>query len=211
MLSMSPSVSGERADSRKQFTPDDALLARLYAPHPVGLAAHQSGLELLDGPEGPAQGLDVRQFGLGGLNELGRLGLYDLGSLEDVAVLEEVGLEGQDLLDPQRPLLVPGAGQAEGLVPGRQLQGAGPGARRQGHPERLEHDPRHVVLGLLLGQSERVDLHPVAETTELGVGDAVALGADAVPHGGEGPHLAGLLHEADTGVDEEADPADHGG
>ena len=78
-------------------------------------------------------------------------------------------------------------------------------------PSGLEHDARHVVLGLLLGQAEGVDLHAVAEAAELGVLDAVALAADAVPHRGEGPHLAGLLHEADAGVDEEADAADHGG
>ena len=78
-------------------------------------------------------------------------------------------------------------------------------------PSDLEHDPGHVVLGLLLGQTERVDLHPVAEAAQLRVVDPVALGADAVPHGGEGPHLAGLLDEAHAGVDEEADPADHRG
>ncbi len=58
---------------------------------------------------------------------------------------------------------------------------------------------------------ERVDLHAVAEAAQLGVLDAVALAADAVPQLGEGPHLAGLLHEADAGVHEEADAADHGG
>ena len=48
-------------------------------------------------------------------------------------------------------------------------------------PERLEDDALHVVLGLLLGQPERVDLHPVAEAAQLRVLDAVALAADAVP------------------------------
>ena len=66
-----------------------------------------------------------------------------------------------------------------------------------------------VVLGLLLGQAEGVHLHAVAEAPELLVLHAPALEADPVPHGGEGPHLAGLLDEADPGVDEEADPADH--
>ena len=49
----------------------------------------------------------------------------DLRALEDVAVLQQVRLVGQDLLHPQRPLLVPGTGQAQRLVPARQLQGAG--------------------------------------------------------------------------------------
>ena len=68
-------------------------------------------------------------------------------------VLEQVGLEGQDLLDAQRPLLVPRAGQAEGLVPGRQLEGPGPGPLGQGDAEGLEHDARHVVLRLGLGEA----------------------------------------------------------
>ena len=102
-------------------------------------------------------------------------------AVEDVVVLEKVGLEGQDLLDPQRPLLVPGSGQAEGLVPRRELDGPGPGALGQGDAEGLQDDPGHVVLGLLLGQAEGVHLHPVAEAAQLRVVNAVALGADPVP------------------------------
>ena len=47
--------------------------------------------------------------------------------VEDVVVLQQVGLVGQHLLHPQRPLLVPRPRQAERLVPGRQLHGAGAG------------------------------------------------------------------------------------
>ena len=50
-----------------------------------------------------------------------------LRAVEDVVVLEQVGLEGQHLLQPQRPLLVPRPRQAERLVPRRQLDGAGAG------------------------------------------------------------------------------------
>ena len=132
-------------------------------------------------------------------------------ALEDVVVLEQVGLEGQDLLHAQGPLLVPGPGQTQRLVPRRQLHGPGPGVLRQRDAELLEHDSLHVVLRLLLGQAERVDLHAVAEAPQLGVLDAVALAADAVPQLGEGAHLARLLDEADARVDEEADAADHGG
>ncbi len=141
----------------------------------------------------------------------GRLLLHDHRAVEDVVVLEQVGLEGEDLLDPQRPLLVPGPGEPERLVPGRELDGAGPGVPGQGDAERLEHDPGHVVLRLRLGEPERVDLDAVAEAPELRVGHAVALSADPVPQRGEGAHLAGLLDEADPGVDEEADPPDHVG
>ena len=190
---------------------DHLLLPQLDPPHPLRLAAHQAPLELVDGREGAAHLLHVVELGPGRLHQLGRLGLDDVRALEDVVVLEQVGLEGQHLLHPQRPLLVPRAGQAEGLVPSRQLQGPGPCVLRQRDAELLEHDALHVVLGLLLGQAERVDLHAVAEAAQLGIGDVVALAADAVPEPGEGPHLARLLDEADARVHEEADPPDHGG
>src|SRR5205807_4519167 len=116
----------------------------------------------------------------------------------------------QHLLDAQRPLLVPGPGQAQRLVPGRELDGPGPGVPGQGDAEGLEHDALQVVLGLRLRQAQGVDLHPVAEATELRVVDSVAVSAYAVPHAGEGPHLAGLLDEADSGIAEEGDPAHDG-
>jgi hypothetical protein len=65
------------------------------------------------------------------VDQLGGLGLDHHRALEDVVVLEQVGLVGQDLLHPQRPLLVPRARQAERLVPRRQLDG-GPGRRATG-------------------------------------------------------------------------------
>ena len=43
-------------------------------------------------------------------------------------------------------------------------------SRGQGDAERLEHDAGDVVLGLGLGEPERVDLDAVAEPAELGVG-----------------------------------------
>ena len=104
-----------------------------------------------------------------------------------------------------------GRGQPEGLVPRRELQRPGPGLLRQRDAERLEDDALHVVLGLGLGEPEAVDLHAVAEAQRLLVGDAVALAADALPQVDERPHLAGLLDEADAGVDEEADRGEHGG
>ena len=202
---------GEGAVSVKQLTPTTFCSPELDAADPLGLAADQALLELVDGGEGAALGQDVLELGPGRLGQLGRLGLDDVGALEDVVVLEQVGLEGEDLLHPQGPLLVPGAGQAEGLVPGRELEGPGPGVLGQGDAELLEHDALDVVLGLLLGQAERVDLDAVAEAAQLGVGDVVTLAADAVPELGEGPHLACFLDEADARVHEEADAPDDGG
>ena len=141
--------------------------------------------------------------------ELVHLALDHLRALEDVGVLQQVGLVGHDLLHADRPLLVPGPRQAERLVPGRQLHGAGARVLRQRHRQHLEQDAIDVVLGLLLGEAQRVDLHAVAEQAVLGIGDAVALGRDLVPQLVEGAHLADLGDEAHAGVDEERDAADH--
>ncbi len=115
--------------------------------------------------------------------------VHHLRALEDVGVLEEVGLVGEHLLDAQRPLLVPRTRQSERLVPGRKLDRAGARVAAERHREHLEHDPLHVVLRLGLGQAERVDLHAVAEAPQLRVLDAVALAAELVP---EDPHRAQL-------------------
>ena len=65
--------------------------------------------------------LDARHLLARALEQLGDEPVHHLRALEDVGVLEQVGLVGEHLLDPQRPLLVPRARQAERLVPGRQL------------------------------------------------------------------------------------------
>ena len=161
---------------------DHDLLAGLDAADPLGVGCHEPALQLLDGGEGAPHAEHLVELGPCRLDQLGGAGLDDVGAGEDVVVLEQVGLEGQHLLHPQRPLLVPRAGQAERLVPRRELEGAGPGVLGEGDAEHLEHDALHVVLGLGLGEPERVDLHAVAEPAGLGVGDAVALEGEPVPH-----------------------------
>ena len=158
------------------------MLAGLDAPHPLGVALHEPALHLVDHGERAAAVEHPLQLGLGRLDQLGDLRLDDVRTVEQVVVLEQVGLVGEHLLDAQRPLLVPRRRQAERLVPARQLHRTGPRALRQRDAEHLEHDALHVVLGLLLGEAERVHLHAVAEPAQLLVGDAVALRADAVPH-----------------------------
>ncbi len=96
-------------------------------------------------------------------------------AVEEVAVFQQVGFIGEDLLHPQRPLLIPGARQAERLVPGGQLHGAGAGVLRQRHGQHFQQDAVDVVFRLLLGQAQRVDLHAVAEAAEFRVFDAVAV------------------------------------
>ena len=148
---------------------------------------------------------DPLQLLLGSDRDLVGEGLYHLGSLQQIGVLEQIGLVGQDLLGPERPLLVPRRRQPQGLVPRGELHRPGSRILRQRHRQHLEQDAVHVVLRLDRGQAERVHLHPVAEPPELGIGHAVALGCDAVPQSDEGPHLAGLLDEPNPGVAEEGD------
>ena len=129
--------------------------------------------------------------------------------VEDVAfVLEDVGLERHHLLNAQRPLLVPRPRQAERLIPRRQLDRAGARLLRQRHGERLQDDALDVVLRLLGGEPERIDLYAVAEAPLARLADAVALGGEPVPQPRERLQLADLLDEADAGVDEERELAD---
>ena len=184
---------------------DDDVFTALHPPAPLGQRADHRALHVpgLDRRDGAAELLDARHLGRGALDQLGDLLLDDDRAGEEVLVLEEVGLVGQHLLQPQRPLLVPGARQAERLVPGRQLHRPGAGVAGERDPEHLEHDPLDVVLRLRLGQAQGVHLDAVAEPALLGVLDAVALARQLVPELAEGAHLAHLLDEADPRVDEE--------
>ena len=77
------------------------------------------------------------------------------------------------------------------------------------HRQHFKQDAIDVVFRLLLGQAERIDLHAVAEQPVLGILDAVALSRDLVPQFGEGAHLAEFGDEAQAGIHEERDAADH--
>ncbi len=190
---------------------DHDLLARLDGRQALEVRLDQSLLHVgrLDGGHGTAHVGDARHLGRGFRLQLLDLA-RDLGAaVEDVAVLQQVGLEGHDLLQAQRPLLVPRARQAERLVPGRQLHGAGAGVLAHHHGQHLEQDAVDVVLRLLLGEAQRIHLHAVAEQPLLAVGDAVAVEREVLPQLGERPHLAHLGDEADAGIDEEGDAAHH--
>jgi hypothetical protein len=107
--------------------PHHRQLAVLDVADPLGVAAHQPALELVDGLEGAAQPQHLVQLGGSAGDQLGGAGLDHLRPLEQVGVLQQVGLEGQHLLHAQRPLLVPRSGQAQRLVPRRQLERPGAG------------------------------------------------------------------------------------
>ena len=111
-------------------------------------------------------------------------------AVEDVAIFEQVGLIGHDLLHAQRPLLIEGTRQAERLVPGRKLHGAGARVLGENDGQHLDQDAIDVVFRLLLGEAERIDLHAIAEAAQLLVLHAIALARDLVPQLREGAHLA---------------------
>ena len=161
----------------------------------------------LDGRHHPALAEHVLELQARGQLQLGRPGFDHARAVEEILVFEQIGLVGEDLLDAQRPLLVPGAREAQRLVPGRELERAAAGVLREGDAERFQHDPDHVVLGLRLGESQAVHLHAVAEAAQGLVEHVVALAADLVPELGHRAHLAHLLQEADARVQEEGDAA----
>ena len=88
------------------------------------LDLNQARFHIVDGRNRAAHGVNLGQF-------VARAVLQGLDprinhriAVEKIVVFQQIGLESQDLLHPQRPLLVPGARQAEGLVPGRKLNRA---------------------------------------------------------------------------------------
>src|SRR6185503_7492748 len=95
------------------------------------------------------------------------------------------------------------------FVPRRKLKRAAASRFAESHTQRFEHDARDVVLGLSLGEAERVDLHAVAHAPELRVLHAVALAAQTVPEPGEGPSLAHLFDEPNARIDEERNPSEY--
>ena len=163
----SPVVSRRVLGLGEAVLTDDFDLPALDLRHPLAVRLDQARLHVGDRLDGAAVLLDRRHLGPGALRQLVDEALHHLRALEDVGVVEQVGLVGEDLLDPQAPLLVPGPREAERLVPGGELDRAGAGVAAQGHRQGLEHDARHVVLGLGLGEPERVDLDPVAEAQHL--------------------------------------------
>ena len=179
---------------------------------PLGHRGNQRGLHVagLDGGADPAGLEDAVDLGARLRLQVVDLRLDHGRAVEEVWVLEEVAFVGEDLLEAERPLLVPGPREAERLVPRRQLQRATAGVAAERDAERFEEDPPGVVLGLLFGEPQTVDLHAVAEAAEARVLDAVALAGDLVPELREGAHLRHLFDEANAGIDEKADAADDG-
>lgn len=99
---------------------DHDLLAGLDRRESPGVRLDQTLLHVgrLDGGDGAAHGVDPGQLVQGLGHQLLDLGVDHVAAVEQVAVFEQVGLERDDLLEAQAPLLVPRPRQAQRLVPG---------------------------------------------------------------------------------------------
>ena len=106
--------------------PDQHLLALLDGLDPRGVRGDQRLFHVVDGRHRPAHGLELGEFGAGLALQLLDLAVDLDRAVEDVAVFEQVGLVGDDLLEPERPLLVPR--RAAGRAP-RSRRGAAPRGR----------------------------------------------------------------------------------
>ena len=211
MIDSTPPVSGDGSVSRYLLTPTTICSPRSIASSRAVFDFDQLLLHVarFDRGHRAAHFVDALELFQRLAFERVHLAGDFFGAVENVAIVEQVGFVGEDLLHAQRPLLVPGPRQAERLVPRRQLHGARARILRQRHRQHFDENARDVVFRLRLGEAERVHLHAVAEQPLLGVGDAVAGARDLLPQFGEGAHLAHLGDEAHAGVDEEGNAPDH--
>ncbi len=166
---------------------------------------------LFDRGDGAANSLDLGQLGARGGAQLHDFRLDHRRAGENIVELEQIGFVRHDLLQAQRPLLIPRPRQAERFVPGRQLHGAGARILAQHHRQHFEQDAVDVVLRLLFREPQGIDLNAIAEAAQLFVGDAVALAANFVPQPAEGAQLAHLGDEAQARIHEKTHAPDHGG
>jgi len=91
---------------------DDDVGAALDAPAPLGERGDQRALEVpaLHRGDHAAQVEDLRQFDPGTVHDGRYQPLHHLRAVEQVGVLQQVGLVREHLLHAQRPLLVPRPG-----------------------------------------------------------------------------------------------------
>ena len=61
----------------------------------------------------------------------------------------------------------------------------------------------HIVLGLGLGQAQRVDLHAITKPTLFRVRHAVPVAGNLFPHLGKRTHLGRLFDKSNASIDEE--------
>ncbi len=89
------------------------------------------------------------------------------------------------------------------------MHGARPRRFRQGHRQHFQQNAIDIVLGLRLGQAQRINLHAITEPPQFGVRNAITRGANLIPQKRERPHLADFGDEANAGIHEERQPPEN--
>ena len=174
MLPVVPSGDGRRLG--EDVDADDLLLARLDAPGALRHRAHQAALQLVDGLERAAERQHVVELRprrrrrsssvrASMTREPSKMSSY---SSRSVSKASTCCIRNDHCWSHGRGR--PSASFHAGSWIDRARARFDSVTRQH-----LEHDALHVVLGLRLGEAERVDLHAVAEPAGLLVGDAVAL------------------------------------
>ena len=189
---------------------DHGLFAGLDGGKAAGIGFDEGALHIagFDGGDGAAQVVDASQFFAGLEFQLFDLFRNNPGTVENIVELQEIGFIGDDLLQAQRPLLVPGARQAQGLVPGRQLHGPRPGVFAQHDGQHFQQNPIDVVFRLLFGEAQRVHLNAISEPSVFFLFDAKAVARNLLPQFRKGPHLGDFRDQLDAGVEEKTDAPD---
>ena len=91
---------------------DNDGFTRFDAVEAGGVGFHQTALHVIDGLNRAAHGFKVRELVTCAVFEFSHLAIHRWVVVEEVVILQEVGLVSHDLLHAHRPLLIPGARQA---------------------------------------------------------------------------------------------------
>ena len=107
--------------------PDHSHIAAFNLPNPCGVGVDQTRLHIFDRLYGSAHGIDQCQLSPRALLECCDFAFHRGIFVEQILIFQKIGFIGHNLLHPQRPLLIPGARQAQSLIPSGQLHSAGTG------------------------------------------------------------------------------------
>ncbi len=93
-------------------------------PDPFCIGFDQAALHVVNRGHGPAHRVDLGKLCARALLEFFNLAVHGGVAVEEIVEFQKVGFIGEDLLHPERPLLVPGPRKPQSLVPCGQLHGA---------------------------------------------------------------------------------------
>ena len=83
------------------------------------MRADQAFLHIVDSINGAAHLIYLRQLCARLRFQLSGFSIDDVAAIKQILIFEKIGFKGEDLLHPQRPLLIPRARQTQRFIPGR--------------------------------------------------------------------------------------------